>query len=428
MATRTIRTPLAGALLVLTLISSQSRGDDAKGEAAPAAAVSYDKQIRPIFQARCQGCHQPAKPSGGYVMTAFDRMLAGGKSKAVAIVPKNPEESHLVDQITPDGGEAEMPRGQKPLARGRDRAGQAVDRGRSRRRHRPEHAGPVRHGPSSGLYPAAGDHGARLFTRRQAAGGRRVPRGAPDQRRRRGAARTPGRPGRADRVGPVLARRHPPGGHRRPARTDGRGPGLGRRQAQAAALGPRHLRHGLRRSWSPDGTKIAFGCADNSVRAIDAKTGEQVLFQGSHNDWALDTVFSTDGSHLVSVGRDRAAKLTEVETQRFIDNITSITPGALKGGILAVARHPKRDEIVVGGSDGTPKIYRIFRQSKRVIGDDSNLVRQFPPMPGRVNTVAVSPDGKRIAAGSSSDGTGQVDILNYDFDTDAARKHQGDRE
>ena len=31
-------------------------------------------------------------------------------------------------------------------------------------------------------------------------------------------------------------------------------------------------------SWSPDGTKIAFGCTDNTVRAIDAKTGEQVLF------------------------------------------------------------------------------------------------------------------------------------------------------
>ena len=85
-------------------------------------------------------------------------------------------------------------------------------------------------------------------------------------------------------------------------------------------------------SWSPDGTKIAFGCADNTVRAIDAKTGEQILFMGSHNDWVLDTVFSADGSHVISVGRDMTAKLTEVATQRFIDNITSITPGALKGG------------------------------------------------------------------------------------------------
>ena len=170
-------------------------------------------------------------------------------------------------------------------------------------------------------------------------------------------------------------------------------------------------------SWSPDGTKIAFGCADNTVRAIDSKTGEQVLFSGSHNDWALDTVFSADGSHLMSVGRDMAAKLTEVATQRFVDNITSITPGALKGGLSAVARHPKRDEIVIGGSDGEPKLYRVFRQTVRVIGDDSNLIREFPPLPGRIYSVAVSSDGKRIAAGSSLDGKGEVSVYGYEFDT-----------
>ena len=173
----------------------------------------------------------------------------------------------------------------------------------------------------------------------------------------------------------------------------------------------------MARAGRPTAPRSPSGCADNSVRVIDAKTGEQVLFGGSHSDWVLDTVFSVKGSHLITVGRDRTAKLIEVDTQRFIDNITSITPGALKGGIQAVTRHPQRDEIVVGGSDGTPKIYRVFRQSNRAIGDDANLIRQFPAMPGRVNAVAVSPDGKRIAAASSSDGTGQVDVLNYDFDT-----------
>src|SRR5437660_10843580 len=96
---------------------------------------------------------------------------------------------------------------------------------------------------------------------------------------------------------------------------------------------------------------------------------------GSHNDWVLDTVFTADGSNLISVGRDQTAKLTEVATQRFVDNITSITPGALKGGIAAVGRHPKRDEIVVGGSDGQAKVYRVFRQVGRAIGDDSDLIR-----------------------------------------------------
>src|SRR5207244_1993327 len=45
-------------------------------------------------------------------------------------------------------------------------------------------------------------------------------------------------------------------------------------------------------SWSHDGTRIAFGCSDNSLRAIEAETGTQVLYQGGHGDWVLDTVFS----------------------------------------------------------------------------------------------------------------------------------------
>ncbi len=65
-------------------------------------------------------------------------------------------------------------------------------------------------------------------------------------------------------------------------------------------------------SWSPEGTRIAFGCGDNSVRAIDAHTGKQILFQGAHNDWVLGTVFSKDASYLISVSRDRSMKLIEV--------------------------------------------------------------------------------------------------------------------
>ena len=170
-------------------------------------------------------------------------------------------------------------------------------------------------------------------------------------------------------------------------------------------------------SWSPDGKLIAFGCADNTVRAINAVSGEQVLFQGAHSDWVLDTHFSKEGTHLVSVSRDMTTKLTEVATQRFVDNVTSITPKVLKGGISAVARHPDRDEIVIGGSDGEPKVYRMFRKTKRVIGDDANLIRRLPSMPGRIFSVAVSADGKRIAAASSLDGAGHVAVHGYEFDT-----------
>ena len=72
---------------------------------------------------------------------------------------------------------------------------------------------------------------------------------------------------------------------------------------------------------------------------------------GSHNDWVIDTVFSVKGDYLPSVARDMSAKLTKIDEQRFIDNITSITPKALKGGILTVTRHPTKDHILFGGAE-----------------------------------------------------------------------------
>jgi WD40 repeat protein/mono/diheme cytochrome c family protein len=390
----------------------------AKPAATKAAKVSYDKQIRPIFQARCQGCHQPAKAGGAYVMTSFDRMLKGGESESPAIVPGKPGDSHLIELVTPRGGKAEMPQNKPALADSEVAiisqwiAQGAVDDSpqnpgkRYDMEHPPEYTRlpvipAVAFSPDGSLLAVAAFHEVLLW-------------------KNNGSELVGRLVGLSERVeslafSPDGKRLAVTGGH--PARMgEVQVWDVAKRKLLLSVLVSYDTVYGA--SWSPDGTKIAFGCVDNTVRAIDSKTGEQVLFLGAHTDWAQDTVFSNDGSHLISVGRDMTAKLTEVATQRFVDNITSITPGALKGGLTAVARHPKRDEIVLGGSDGEPKLYRVFRQTIRVIGDDSNLIRELPALPGRVYSVAVSPDGKRIAAGSSLDGSsGEIAIYNYDFDT-----------
>lgn len=407
-------------LATIGLVSAVTTAALADEPQAPATSetVSFYKQIRPIFQANCQGCHQPAKAGGDYVMTAFDRLLAGGESGVAAIAPGKPDESQLLDQVAPDkDGKALMPQGKPALAAAEidlirrwiaqgaadDTPANAV--ARFDPDHPPVYARPpvipaLDVSPDGALLAIAGFHEVLLW-------------------KADGSALVARLIGLAERIESV---RFSPDGTRL-AVTGGLPGRLGELQVWDVA------KHSLLlslpvssdtvygASWSPDGTRIAFGLADNTVRAIDAASGEQVLFMGSHNDWPLDTVFTHDGSHLVSVGRDMAVKLTEVATQRFVDNVTSITPGALKGGVQAVARHPQRDEIVIGGSDGIPKLYRVFRLVTRVIGDDSNIIRQFPAMPGRVNAVAVSPDGKRIAAASSSDGTGQVNVYAYEFDT-----------
>ncbi|MBC7820978.1 MAG: DUF1553 domain-containing protein, partial [Planctomycetaceae bacterium] len=75
---------------------------------------------------------------------------------------------------------------------------------------------------------------------------------------------------------------------------------------------------------------------------------------------------------------------------------------------------PNRDEILAGGSDGVPKIYRLYRKTARQIGDDANLLRSLPAMRGRIFGVATSRDGFRFAASSALDGVGQVFVFRFD--------------
>ena len=165
-------------------------------------------------------------------------------------------------------------------------------------------------------------------------------------------------------------------------------------------------------AWSPDGQSIAFGGADTNLRVVKASDGAQLIEQGAHADWILDAVFSTDGKYVVSGSRDQTLKLTEAGSGRFIDNITNISPGVPGGPIFAIARHPQRDLVASGGGEGIPRTYMMHRVVERKIGDDSNLVRAYPTMPGRIFAVAFSPDGTRLAAASSDAGHGHVQLFN----------------
>jgi hypothetical protein len=78
--------------------------------------LSFQRDVLPILRANCHGCHRPDKASGGLDMTAFANMLGAGESGAPAVVPGSPDDSYLVSLITPQGGEAAMPQGKRPLS------------------------------------------------------------------------------------------------------------------------------------------------------------------------------------------------------------------------------------------------------------------------------------------------------------------------
>jgi WD40 repeat protein len=155
-------------------------------------------------------------------------------------------------------------------------------------------------------------------------------------------------------------------------------------------------------SFSADGKVVAFGGADNGLRAVDVATGKILMRMDAHSDWVQGSTFSLQNDHVISVSRDRSMKLTILSSGQFVDNITSITPGALKGGLVDVQRHPTREEVISVGSDGEPRLYRIFRVQARQIGDDFNLIRRYSVLPGRLCDLDISTSGASFVCGSST--------------------------
>ncbi|MCX6857452.1 MAG: hypothetical protein NTV80_21385, partial [Verrucomicrobia bacterium] len=103
--------------LGLSLFASSLQAAAPKKEETidPSKPVSFYKHIRPILQANCTGCHQPAKAKGDYIMTDFTKLIAGGE-EGHAIVPGKPDESNLLKVSTPNAeGKIEMPPKGDPL-------------------------------------------------------------------------------------------------------------------------------------------------------------------------------------------------------------------------------------------------------------------------------------------------------------------------
>jgi WD40 repeat protein len=402
------RITLASVLLAVPAVQAQ----EAKKAPVP-ETISYYKDVRAIIQQHCQGCHQPAKAQGGFIMTGYADLFKKTDTDSAGIVAGNLEDSEVYQQIISHKGmKPAMPRGKEPLSErevtivkkwieqgAKDDTPASAKLPAVDADHPPVYQQPpVINGLAfsrDGEYLAVTGYNEVLL--HKADGSELVARLIGISERIQSVAFSPdgkwlavtgGNPGRFGEIQIW---------------------NVEKKKLKLSAPITFDTVYGG--SWSHDSELVAFGGADNSVRAINASTGKQVLFQGSHSDWVLDTVFSLKSNFLVSVSRDRSMKLIEVATERLEDNITSITPGALKGGLQAVDRHPTKDELLIGGADGVTKLYQMHRTKPRQINDDFNKIRDYPSMPGRIFAVKFSPDGSRVVAGSSNDGKGEVRVF-----------------
>jgi WD40 repeat protein len=398
--------------LTLLALAGFVGSDILADEAVPTTKpVSFYREVRPILQRHCSGCHQPAKQGGNLQLISYELFKKGGESGASFVAGK-PEDSNIVKQIS--GTKPEMPLNSDPLTskqvetiRNWIAQGASDDTPATAKEEISAEKPPVytsapvitalAYSPDSSLLAVSGYHEVLLH---QADGNGLV-------------ARLVGRSPK------ITSIRFSPDGTKLAAA--GGAPSLfgeiqiwdvaKKELIRSDTIGFDTL-YGI--SFNDYGSLLTYGTFDNRVRAIQVADGKQVMSMDAHTDLVFGTTFSLKNDHVISVSRDMSMKLTELKTSQFVDNITSITPGALKGGLMAVQRHPKEEQVLIGGADGEPKLYKIFRTQARQIGDDFNRLRGYAKLPGRICSLQFNADGSKFVVGSSNATTGAARIYRTD--------------
>lgn len=80
--------------------------------------VLFDDVVMAFVDVKCMSCHNQNKTKGGYTMTNYDQLIAGGESQSRAVIPGAPDASELVKRVLlPTDHEDRMPpEGKTPLS------------------------------------------------------------------------------------------------------------------------------------------------------------------------------------------------------------------------------------------------------------------------------------------------------------------------
>jgi COMPASS component SWD3 len=137
---------------------------------------------------------------------------------------------------------------------------------------------------------------------------------------------------------------------------------------------------------SPDGSTVASGGEDSSVRLWSASDGQLLKTLQGHKDKVWSVAFSPDGHTLASTSRDATVKLWSVP-----DGAPVRTLESQAGSVHSVAFSQDGTLMAAGCVNGTVKLWQV---------SDGVLRRDIKGHTGRVNSLAFSPDGKWLFSAS----------------------------
>jgi WD40 repeat protein len=183
-------------------------------------------------------------------------------------------------------------------------------------------------------------------------------------------------------------------------------------------------------AYSPDGSILACGLADRTIKLWRAGDGKQIANLKKHSDIVFSIAFSPDGQYLASGSLDKTLRLWQVNKGSLVYtakgdfgcwNCVAFSPDGrfLAGGseyqfawllqiqndkffvkqefknftdeVGCVAFFPDGRWLATGSDDGSIRVWQVA---------DGALVYSAHAHAGAVNSIAYTPDGKTLASGS----------------------------
>ena len=343
------------------------------------AAPSFAREIAPILLKKCLVCHGPDKQKGNYRLDTFEALNKPGASKLAPVVAGQPDKSNLFQLLTSPDNDDRMPQKDEPLPdaqialiRRWIQAGANFD-------------GTARTAPLAALIPK-GAHpappqiyaqpvpalaldfshdgqelavsGYREITIWNSGTGELLRRITNLAQRTQGLAYSPD--------GAVLAAASgDPGQAGEVTLMDPKKGVVVKSLVTLPDLA-------LDVKFNADGTRLAAGCADNSIRIFNVASGQMERRIDQHADWVMAVAWSPDGTHLASASRDRSARVFSLEKGELEQSYFG--HGA---AVFTVAFSADGKEVITGGRDKKIHIWSVKDAKKKfeVGGFEDDVLR-----------------------------------------------------
>ncbi len=138
--------------------------------------------------------------------------------------------------------------------------------------------------------------------------------------------------------------------------------------------------------FSPDGTRLASGSGDHTVKLWDAATGKELAILLGHSSDVTSVTFSRNGTRLASGSEDKTVMLWDVASGKAWATLQGHSEK-----VTSVAFSPDGSRLASGSWDKTVMLWDVASGQK---------LATLQGHSEKVTSVAFSPDGSRLASGS----------------------------